>query len=408
MTGYNRFMSFRRVAVIGSIFALLSALVVVSGISSAARVGNPQLALTLSPIDSRALEGRIDQLIRTDAGNRSIADARLLALRAVTRDPTSIVAVRTLALSELAQGNLKRGNELMDYALKLSRRDLPTTLYLIDRKVARDDIAGALHLFDTAMQTSEASRDILYPILYEAITDDRLIDPMVSFFRKDQSWLPSFLDAALGRTSSAVNLSRVIARISSTKASKDFHLRQVVLNRLVNDGEYRAAHDYLLSLEPQGRARAAGHVRDSDFVGSTNLPPFDWVLESSSSLGAYRVASDDRQARGLGFYARGGQAGSVASQLMLLPPGQYRFQSIVGRGGRARWIVRCAAGKTSELLVAPFVDGKSSIANVFSVPADPACEAQWLRLEISGNDDAGEFEGLVNSIRISPEPLRRP
>ena len=90
----------------------------------------------------------------------------------------------------------------------------------------------------------------------------------------------------------------------------------------------------------------------------------------------------------------------LASQLLLLPPGNYRLAMTVTAGdggqGALHWLVRCAK-PDKPLLDLPLRAG--AVAADFAVPA--GCEAQWLRLQAMPTDSPQTTEVKIHDLRLA-------
>src|SRR5262249_7177342 len=71
-----------------------------------------------------------------------------------------------------------REQRLFELSSAISRRSLPTRLWLIQRSVDHGDVAGALENFDIALRTSTAAPDALFPVLATASSDPGLAQPL--------------------------------------------------------------------------------------------------------------------------------------------------------------------------------------------------------------------------------------
>jgi hypothetical protein len=145
-----------------------------------------------------------------------------------------------------------------------------------------------------------------------------------------------------------------------------------LLASLVDRGEYRRAYVlwHLLSGLPAGQSPL---VFNSQFNDNRAPPPFNWSY-SSGSAGLAEPA--DGKLRVL-FYGRTNSV--MASQLLLLTPGSYKFKASESgevADGALVWALSCLdSGK--ELMSLPI--GKSA-ESTFTVPAQ--CGAQ--RLDLNG------------------------
>ncbi|MFV3464693.1 hypothetical protein ACNJFH_21305, partial [Mycobacterium tuberculosis] len=108
--------------------------------------------------------GLAAQLLTQPDRDGSYARAWRLAQAALQRDPMSVRAVSTLAFLAAEKGNAVQAARLLAYSERLSRRDLPTQLALIETKVQANDVVGALVHYDRALRTSKTSEAILVPV----------------------------------------------------------------------------------------------------------------------------------------------------------------------------------------------------------------------------------------------------
>lgn len=166
----------------------------------------------------------------------------------------------------------------------------------------------------------------------------------------------------------------------------------VLVARLAANGRYALARAVWQRLYRVPDAQADMPVFNPGFRPLAASPPFNWTL-AAGSLGAA-----DAQNGGLSIEYYGRDSGDLASQLLLLQPGRYRF-SFVTEGGRSdaasslSWLLTCASGSKAVLMNAPVVASPAArpAAADIAVPAD--CPAQMLTL----HGEAGEFPAPVNT-----------
>src|SRR3546814_20250863 len=118
-------------------------------------------AHALAPHNGR-IAGRLSQtLYRSGASEADQARAVTIARDALQHDPTAVEAVATLAADAFARGDQAKGERLLAYSQKLSRRDLRTQLMAIELAVAQGDISGALRHYDIALRTKQHAPELL-------------------------------------------------------------------------------------------------------------------------------------------------------------------------------------------------------------------------------------------------------
>lgn len=164
----------------------------------------------------------------------------------------------------------------------------------------------------------------------------------------------------------------------------------VLIARLVDQGRYGTARDVWRRVYGVTAAQAAAPVFDADFRELPGSAPFNWTLVASS-LGAADILNGTLT---INYYGR--DTGTLASQMLVLAPGAYRFAITVegtktGPGPSLSWSLRCATGAKPELmnLSATATGASRRTAASFTVPA--GCAAQQLAL-IGG---AGEFPAPI-------------
>jgi hypothetical protein len=145
----------------------------------------PDRAAQAWPLSS-ALSGQAAALASRSNGSQSdMAQANVLARRALAHSPINVEAVRTLALVQAASGRADSAHRLIKYAETLSRRDVPTQMWLIEDRVAANDIPAVLLHYHRAMQTSREARSLLSPILAQAANNPAdKTGVVVGFFRR--------------------------------------------------------------------------------------------------------------------------------------------------------------------------------------------------------------------------------
>lgn len=379
--------------VVGAV--LLAGLTVVSAVANIARAGNPGLALKFAPYDSGANARLADRLLQIGRSPSDLAKAADHARQSLRRSPLSPVGARVIAFVDEGSGQRARARALVLQSALLSRRDTATRLWLIEDAVARNDVSRALEQFDIAMRPSSVARTILYPVLTNAIADPEFIDPVVRLFRKSPNWAGEFILGALATGKASENLSVIVAR-SPNIAPPDADLRQATIDQLVREQNYGAARRFFSAVRG---TKSGDLVNDRRFRSEGGLTPFNWSYVSAGTFGAQ--PADD----GLRLYADSSAGGSVAGQLLTLPPGRYRLSTIgyarsADRYGGAEWIMACASPKTGNIAVLrlPGHPQRQRASMTLAVPTQ--CAAQWLRLGIRASQAPDGVIGTVHEVRI--------
>lgn len=148
----------------------LAALVLAQGTAQIMASSAPNLASTFAPWfgASRARSAELALL------NKNPSLARRQAKAALDRDATLVPAVRTLG--QLDEG--VSGDHLLELALRLSRRDLPTHMALLQRAATKGDLNAAIVHYGQALRTNQTSWPTLLPPLAKAAGDPEVLPPL--------------------------------------------------------------------------------------------------------------------------------------------------------------------------------------------------------------------------------------
>lgn len=351
-----------------------------------AQVLNDEIAVRVWPFASRAKANVASDILNARINDVAARErAKGLATAALRLSPINTVAARSLGLAKAAAGDEESAAQAFDYALQLSRRDVPTHLWFIERAVQQDDIAGALHHYDQAMRTSTSSRDLLIPILVGASQDPNVAAILVPMLRRKPSWWGAFVHLLIGTAADPYVPYRIVRGLnlrSDDPEHPDFLPRTI--ERLVTAGKYDAAFD----LYEHAAGADSGLLRNGGFEQADPLPPLDWSYAQDLDLGASRQMRLDGKGTALFLTAQSGRGGPVAHQILQLSPGNYRITLTAGelKGAveteRPKIVLRCASANADPLLetvlpVSPS-SGRQISAN-FMVPE--SCRSQRLMIE---------------------------
>ncbi|HYC66064.1 MAG TPA: hypothetical protein VEC14_15145, partial [Reyranellaceae bacterium] len=197
-----------RTAIVAAAIAL-SLPVLRSGAAQSLARADPVAAAELAPGDARAA---VDAArARVEAGESAASpEVRRLVRTALRRDLTVPGALELRALDLELSGDRRRAGRLFELSSAISRRSLPTRLWLIQRSVDRGDVAGALDNFDLALRTSSAAPDILFPVLAGATADPGLVRPIAGVLDRPTDWRAMFLGYAISEGGAAPAIADVV------------------------------------------------------------------------------------------------------------------------------------------------------------------------------------------------------
>jgi len=376
--------------------------------SSVLRSVRPDLALEFMPIDARAKARSAElELTATPGDREAVARAGALARSSLGRDPTVVAAWRTLALVEGVGGNANLSARLFNFAESRSRRDLPTQLWMIENRVAANDIDGALDHYDIALRTSSASADVLLPVMISATGQNDMVGPISRLVASDPPWRRQFIGRLVESAPSPANAVAIIEAFSRAHPVPDRDLLTFFVTKLVERRAFNEAWRVYGLLTPRAPASPAV-LRNADFEQPNPVPPLDWKLEDNEGRGADQRQLDNAGAGKSLYVYTEGSSGVVAWQAMTAPAGAYVLRAQAGpvegeTPAGLTWRVTCANANGTVL-------GESRVDRVtqraqFQMPVRiPAgdCPFQWLYLEVRQGSETGPTSAWVDSVRFAP------
>ena len=359
---------------------------------AAVRLGrtDPALAARVAPYDARAATAAAQAAVE---GGASVQAPRVRALvrRALFRDVTMPSAIELRALDANLAGDGRREAQLFELSDAISRRSLPTRLWLIQRSVDRGDVAGALEDFDIALRTSSNAPKVLFPVLSRAASDPTLAVPIARVLDRPEDWRVMFLNYAITQAHAGEGVSEVVLRMRDRKAITDNGIDAALVGELVAEQDFPAArrvHDAF-----HGSARRT-LVSDETFSDPKPDFPFGWRLADGGDFGAERTAA------GLAYRSLPERAGQVAGQLLTLPPGDYRLSAKTATAADATalpyWTLTCANPSGQIARLDQPASGTAAVD--FTVPV--ACAGEWLALTLRPSEAANQ--GSVATVSVAP------
>ena len=301
------------------------------------------------------------------------------AARRAPLDPQPFIVAGIRA--QLA-GDAARADQAFEAARARNPRSLPARYFLAASRLQQGNIDG---LRDVAAITrlEPYGGQSLVPYLADLARRPQTRAAMLEMFSKN----PAIRSAVLGAMAGDPANARLVVALGQTLDPKEAPWLQTMLATLVAKRQYGEARSLW---ERISGTRLSG-LFDGDFRNASALPPFNWEL-TSSSLGLAERRSGRLQVM---FY--GQDSGTLARQLLLLPPGRYRLDapsSASDGSGALFWLLRCDGG-AGEITRAPV--GQSGLA--FTIPA--GCPAQWLELNGRASDFGRESETAIGPLRLA-------
>jgi hypothetical protein len=321
-----------------------------------------------------------------------LSPAMLAAVRrAAAAAPLDARPFLILGHQQLLDGEPVRAVETLEAGQRLDPRQRLIHLLLLDRYLRTGRYADAgtqMSLLSRLLGGTQAS---VATAMAQMLLDPQTREGVRRTLAGDHGLERSVL-IALARSDTAPDALFALATPAArADAAGKESWGPIIVARLVEQNRFAEARAIWARVYRLSPAQASTPIFDADFREVSASPPFNWTL-TAGSLGAADIRNG-----GLAIDYYGRDSGVLASQLLVLSPGRYRFAFTVDAGqtdnaARLGWTVACATGAKTALASARVVAGptRRRLATEFVVPAD--CPAQTLSLM----GEAGDLPAPTN------------
>jgi hypothetical protein len=344
---------------------------------SAARIwpGHPEVEISLGLSD-----------IGRAARNRSVVDAATFSMMndAAVKAPLAPEPFLVRGVRAQMSGDDEAAKRAFVAAQRRDPRSLPAAYFLATYYLRHGQPSQGLLQTAVLGKLSPGGTGIIAPFVADYAQNPSNWPEIRSLFRSQPDLEAGVLGAlaADGRNSAAI-----LAVADAAHRKTESAWLPVLLTSLVASGDYMRAKEVWTAIVGAGESFL---VFDPQFSIPGPPPPFNWTLASSTTGLAERQAG---QRLHVLFY--GNEDGILASQLLLLPAGQYSLHmQLAGESSHPdslRWSIRC--DKVSASIADIRVDVAATSGWIFQIPAD--CPAQWLELTGRAGDFTQQAEATI-------------
>lgn len=270
-------------------------------------------------------------------------------------------------------------------------RSLPAAYFLADRYFRTGDVVQGLTEVAALARLAPNGNVTVAPYLAAYSGNPANWPALRTLFRANPGLAQS---ALLAMASNLATVPAVMALADPHQKTQDAHWIPALINTLVAGGQYIKARE-VWTRTVNERSRSGQLIYDASFSDKDALPPFNWALTSTG------VGVAERQSGGrLHILFYGQEDGILASELLLLPKGEYRLSmQLRGDAARARllnWSLWC--DKADAPLSSVTIDAAASRGWKFTVPS--GCEAQWLRLSGASGDLPQQADTTLTALKL--------
>lgn len=351
----------------------------------------PAVAASAFPLNGVALERAALNRLRNEE-NGSLTP---LAEQVLAKEPLSPVAWTILAL---AQQDEAKKDAILLAASKINRRTLLLQSNLLLLYASRDDFSHSIGVLNQILTVYPEQEEIMFPVLMQALKDERSVPEFILALDKKPSWSDSFLEAASKDSDTLANLTRVRMGLFD-KVKVEQETDETIIGALIDAGRIEdatALYRRISESSVDGSFGVAGKFQRVDW--DTRMPPFDWQLTDSSGARAQVVNDPER----LEFFVRSGKAGVLAERLLAAPESftlEIRHSvSPVDQLEDVRVELQCE--KNKQMFFEQRFTPSPSKYSVGPIPAD--CAVVRLSLSARAWSDKADLSGNIYSVAIKP------
>ncbi len=376
-----------------------------------AQAGRPDQALRFSPNNANALTRRAIQLLTHAKNPEIVVTIRDMALHALRVEPITPSAFFLLGSIAEGRGKTADADSLMQMAAKLSRRDIASQLWLIERAISLNRADGALFHYDVALRSNRVISGTLFPILLQAISEPEIRRGLKPYFANATPWIPAFLDYAVTSRANDASVAQLLIEVGGNRDPKIYEpVYHSLINQLIADGKLEAARDLYLSLPGSDRSI----LQSTNFERAntdSRYAPLTWDLSSNEAGNVFYSPTGTQGVAAIVIQLGPDQTTRFARKVSFLSPGQYRMEIVrlsKTNGGRALTllpVVYCfeaANGRVSVNSNNVASKEQDSEAVVFEVTQ--YCPAQYLFLRATSMANQDFDEAVVSEVTLVRNP----
>jgi hypothetical protein len=363
---------------------------------------NPERALAVSARDGLAGPIRAAQLLQTVKLPEQRSLVALLACNALRDKPLNPEALRIMGVLASFDQKLSTARALNSLSQKTSRRNFGNQIWFIEEAASRNDIAATLQHYDIALRTTRSGRDVLFPILLNALFDVSIQENFGRYLSENPIWMSAFLDYATANGPKAkglISAITVIGGLPRTSINTTFESRFLAIS-----AETNAPQEFKAFFRTMANADLAilTSAEIDDRNTNQKFIPVAWATESSSKAEVL-ILKDDSSRQSIRTTVFGGQSSTIASKLIFLPPGRYSFgtkQSLSTARAALDFTIDCAMGSRAKNLLRVNVQGQGRSVRTDQFSVGQNCPAQRISIIATGDDRGNDAELHVERLQV--------
>lgn len=399
-------MKYARFLIVGALTLAVAYSSFSAALATIAASTNPQLALKFAPENPTAHVVYADSLASGEADLRILSQLKSHAKASLLTQAINPRGLRLLSTAVVNGRNEQHRIRLLQLAEKLSRREIGTQILLIEQGAQTDNINETLRHYDVALTTKEEVKATLFPVLASAIEDPAINQAFARYFSSGRLWVPEFTSYKFARDKNSNALATATLATRSKVSFPEFEtFKPLFFDRALRTDQLATARKF----------NARYRVVDPSLLTSASFPSsFDtkdalagWRLfELPYALPQFVQEAPNKPLR-LNVVASSGARGLIASKLLVLKPGSYRFYARYGNvalvsGASISWALKCLNDERLPVVWQSSATPVATLQYAQPVTIPEQCRAQALDLIISAAGDQSESSMDIVSVVLAP------
>jgi hypothetical protein len=361
---------------------------------------NPFVAATIAPDHPRVRIGLATAYFVARGGRVPAAEQRV-AIDALKQAPLADEPFLLAGVVALAAHDDAKGERLLTEARRRNPRDRMVRLLLLDRYLRQKRAAEAATEMAVLNRLITGAGTVLTQQLVGMVRDPSTAPQTIPILKTIPELQAAVLED-LARSDADPNLVLSIGGPVRPKGPNQ-QWQSLLLDRMVRQGDIARALEVWKTFSGLAGASVGKGLYDGDFRGLPGPPPFNWTLP----IGGAGAAERTKAGLQVDYYGR--DDADMASQLLVLAPGRYRFGfraqgDASGEGSRLVWTLIChpAGAQLMQLPLLRVASAARRFNAAFVVPST-GCVSQTLKLNGVPGDVASAQNVTIAGLSIDRE-----
>ena len=320
---------------------------------------------------------------------------------ALPKDPLNARAFRILGQIALSDSDEEQTERFMKASARRSLHESEAVYWMMRKSYEDSNYDAAIRYADALLRTRQNSGRFVIPILGRIAEDESGRGRLEQLLATNPPWRQEFFDRLPGNILDARTPLNIFLNLKDLPNPPSAPELKSYLNFLVSKGFHDVAYYTWLQFLPAAQLGTLGLLFNGDFESTPSGLPFDWTFTKSSGV-TIKVADrpDREEGRALLLDFGGGRVEQVSvAQLVILAPGEYRFQgkyeADIASSRGLQWRITCEGKQMAAIAESsPILQGAGAgwqdFSFSFTVPRD-TCPAQLIQLVFNARWASEQF-----------------